>query len=476
MVRTMSWNCSLRATKSVSELTSTMAPAWSLAATPMSPSAATRPALLAAFDSPFLRSQSMAPSMSPLTSVSAILQSIMPAPVLSRSSFTRLAVIVVMDRSFGLIAGLRREDEGQDGRSHPHGPAPALPPPNPTGQLWPTLAHPGPLSSRLPLCQLLGGGNPVVAGNASSKVERAVEGLQGLRIEIGDLPEVIDADVVEPLLEFDVHPRQTLEVVCLAARGVDALEHRLVRRWQLLGRGLLRRADVDASLRLATLDAVDGCARHQVAVKRDGASRIVVAWDHEVDAVGVAIGVHHGDNGDAQLLGFGNGNLLLVGVDDEEQIRQAAHLLDAAQRFVEAVTVARKLQHLLLGAASGIAAQKVVQLLEPADRLRDGLPVGERAAEPAVVDEILRRALGGIGDALRGLPLGAHKEYPAAAGDDVTHLDQCLMQHRHGLGQVDNVDVVAGAEDVGSHLRIPAMALVAEVAASLEQLTHVEGG
>src|SRR5215813_2631485 len=128
-----------------------MAPALSLAATPMSPSAATRPALFAAFDKPFLRSQSMALSMSPLTSVSAILQSIMPAPVLSRSSFTRLAVIVVMDRSFGLIAGLRREAEGQDGRSHPHGPAPALPPPS----------SPGPLSSRLPLGQLLGGGNPV---------------------------------------------------------------------------------------------------------------------------------------------------------------------------------------------------------------------------------------------------------------------------------------------------------------------------
>src|SRR5262249_29847060 len=142
MVRTMSWNCSLRATKSVSELTSTMAPACSSAPTPMSPSAATRPALFAAFDKPFLRSQSTALSMSPLTSVSASLQSIMPAPVLSRSSFTRLAVIVVMDRSFGLIAGLGREDEGQDGRSHPHGPAPALPPPTPTGQLRPTLAHP----------------------------------------------------------------------------------------------------------------------------------------------------------------------------------------------------------------------------------------------------------------------------------------------------------------------------------------------
>ena len=93
--RTMSWNCSLRATKSVSELTSTTAPLLPLVSMPIRPSAATRPAFLAAFDRPFLRSQSTAASMSPLASVSAALQSIMPAPVFSRRSFTRLAEIVM---------------------------------------------------------------------------------------------------------------------------------------------------------------------------------------------------------------------------------------------------------------------------------------------------------------------------------------------------------------------------------------------
>src|SRR5262249_2018962 len=49
-------------------------------------------------------------------------------------------------------------------------------------------------------------------------------------------------------------------------------------------------------------------------------------------------------------------------------------------------------------------------------------------------------------------------------------------QHRHGLSQIDDVNVVARTKDEGSHLRIPAMALVAEVAAGFEQLTHIEGG
>src|SRR5262249_490626 len=62
----------------------------------ISPSAVTRPPFLAAFDKPFLRSQSWAAVMSPADSVSAALQSIMPAPVDSRRSFTIAAVLVLL--------------------------------------------------------------------------------------------------------------------------------------------------------------------------------------------------------------------------------------------------------------------------------------------------------------------------------------------------------------------------------------------
>ena len=50
-------------------------------------------AFLAAAASPFLRNQSTASSSAPSVSVSAFLQSIMPAPVFSRSSLTSEAVI-----------------------------------------------------------------------------------------------------------------------------------------------------------------------------------------------------------------------------------------------------------------------------------------------------------------------------------------------------------------------------------------------
>jgi hypothetical protein len=37
------------------------------------------------------------------------------------------------------------------------------------------------------------------------------------------------------------------------------------------------------------------------------------------------------------------------------------------------------------------------------------------------------------------------------------------MQHRDGLRQIDDMNVVAGAEDVRAHLRIPTVGLMAEV-------------
>src|SRR3546814_13397623 len=86
-------------------------------ATATRPSAATRPAFFAAADRPFLRSQSTAASTSPLVSPSAFLQSIMPAPVFSRRSFTRAAVISAMSESSQSYSVDRRSEERRVGKS-----------------------------------------------------------------------------------------------------------------------------------------------------------------------------------------------------------------------------------------------------------------------------------------------------------------------------------------------------------------------
>src|SRR5262249_51371451 len=81
-----------------------------------------------------------------------------------------------------------------------------------------------------------------------------------------------------------------------------------------------------------------------------------------------------------------------------------------------------------------------------------------------------------IGDRLGGLPLGADEEHASASAHNVADLDERLVQERHRLGKIDDVDIVACPEDEGRHFWVPAVALVAEVTASLEQLPHVEGG
>ena len=48
------------------------------------------------------------------------------------------------------------------------------------------------------------------------------------------------------------------------------------------------------------------------------------------------------------------------------------------------------------------------------------------------------------------------------------------MQHRDGLRQIDDMNIVAGAEDVRAHLRIPTVGLMAEVDASFQKLTHLK--
>src|SRR5690606_37414459 len=87
---------------------------------PIRPSAATRPAFLAAAASPFVRSQSTASSMLPPVSFRAFLQSIMPAPVCSRSSLTSDALTAaILSHPLtcrGAQPGIRSRRPSSDGR------------------------------------------------------------------------------------------------------------------------------------------------------------------------------------------------------------------------------------------------------------------------------------------------------------------------------------------------------------------------
>src|SRR5690606_881698 len=137
---------------------------------------------------------------------------------------------------------------------------------------------------------------------------------------------------------------------------------------------------------LSTTETVDRGACDEIAVKRDRATGIIVAGDREIDAIGIAVRVHDRDDRDLELLRFLDRDVLLVRVDNEQEIRQTAHVTDAAEALIELVALAREVEQLLLGASLRITAEYVVELAQTSDRLRDRLPVGQRAAQPAVID------------------------------------------------------------------------------------------
>jgi hypothetical protein len=87
-----------------------------------------------------------------------------------------------------------------------------------------------------------------------------------------------------------------------------------------------------------------------------------------------------------------------------------------------------------------------------------------------MVDEMLAACLGGLGDRVLRLALGADEQHLAAAGDGLLDEVERAREQRHRLRQIDDVDAVAVAEDVRLHPRVPAVGLVAEMHSGLEQL------
>src|SRR5690554_3991670 len=188
------------------------------------PSAAVRPAFLAAFRPDDLRSSSIAASTLPSAATSAFLHSIMPRPVRSRSSFTIAAVTAVMIVLAGEIRGRRKQKRGR----------------------WAPLCSGAYLLSRL------------FSGNFNEAV--------------------------------------------------------LVCRLSIV----------------SVLTTLKNRVSNSCHVQLDGTNRVIVAWNNVVNAIWVGVGVNHSDHRNAQLTSFLNRDIFVVHVNDEQGIRQAAHVFNTA--------------------------------------------------------------------------------------------------------------------------------------------------
>src|SRR6218665_3361981 len=210
-------------------------------------------------------------------------------------------------------------------------------------------------------------------------------------------------------------------------------------------------------------------------VQRHGLGRAVVAGDHIVDAFGRMVGVDHTDQRNAQFLGFGHGDLVETHVDDEDRVGQCAHVLYAADVFFELVDFAREGQLLFLAQAVEPRFLLGLHVLEPLDRGLDGLEVGQHAAEPALVDERHAGAQRLGGQDFTGLALGADHQNRATVGRQLPDELLGLLEQWQRLFQVDDVDLVAVAEDIGGHLGVPEAGLVTEVDTGFQHFAHADG-
>ena len=159
----------------------------------------------------------------------------------------------------------------------------------------------------------------------------------------------------------------------------------------------------------------------------------------------------------------------MLHINHHQSVRQAAHVFDAADAALQFLPVPGQHQRLFLGeAVEGAVLGLNLQLLQPLDGAADGLVVGEHAPQPTMVDIRHTGPLGLLTDDFGGGPLGAdEQDLPALAGE-FGHGLQRRVERGQGLFKVDDVDLVADAEDIRLHFGVPITGLMPEMNSCLE--------
>src|SRR5690606_8724097 len=209
-------------------------------------------------------------------------------------------------------------------------------------------------------------------------------------------------------------------------------------------------------------------------VDLDGTDGVIVTRDHVINTIGIAVGINNTDNRNTQLVGFLDGDTLVVYIDNEQGIRQAAHILDTTDGALELVHFTGTLKGFFLGQlVESTVLALGFQVTVATDRLTDGLVVGQHTTQPAVVNVRLTGTLSFFLDNLGSRALGTHKQDLVLVLSQRLNEVQRFIHGRNSLLQVDDMNLVTGAEDELRHFRVPVASLVTEVSTCLEQVTHI---
>src|SRR5690606_9945888 len=223
----------------------------------------------------------------------------------------------------------------------------------------------------------------------------------------------------------------------------------------------------------AVLAATQHGVGHGAQIELHGTDCIIVTGDDVVDAFRAAVGIDDADNRDAQLVGFADGDALVVDVDDEHGVRQTAHILDTTQAALELLEVTGAHQRFFLGQlVESTVLGLGFQLAQALDRRTDGLVVGQHAAQPAMIDVRRAATCCFFANDLASGALGADEQDLVLARSQLFNELQRVVEHRQGFFAVDDMDLVARAENVLVHFRVPVTGLVAEVHTGLQHVAH----
>ena len=119
-----------------------------------------------------------------------------------------------------------------------------------------------------------------------------------------------------------------------------------------------------------SFQAIQNGTGNEITVKRNGTERIIIAGDRVINTIRAGVAVNNRDDGNAKGVGFLNSDGFLVGINDENQIRQATHFLDPAKGAFELFQLTGELERFLFRQGLDfLTTEAIFQGTKTADRL-----------------------------------------------------------------------------------------------------------
>src|SRR6185437_12854113 len=148
----------------------------------------------------------------------------------------------------------------------------------------------------------------------------------------------------------------------------------------------------------------------------DGLGSVVIRRDGKIHLVWIAVRVDHTKRGDTQTFCFGERDVLMTDIHDEQGGGNTTQLCDTTQDLFFLVLFTGQGQPFFLGdAVKSAVSQHLFDALHLLYALADGIEVGEHATQPAFRYERHVDLAGAIGDDLFGLLLRADEHYLLSA-------------------------------------------------------------